>query len=363
MRSVRLALLGAFAFPAPLGSQRFAAEQAQALRAAGAEVELLAYAARGFALRGLDPRKPAADVALARTLAAAHRAHRFDAVLAHNAEAALVALALRARLRLPVLYVAHTLWAEELPTWLPAALAAPARRLGAALDAALARRADAVQVLSEAAEHALAPVARGPLALLPPGHAPEPAPEPAEVAAAAARHGLAPEGYALYAGNLDRYQEVALLDAAAARGPGLPLVVVTHAAPALRLSHLRVIEAATVQEVRALVQGAALTPLPRRSRGGFPMKLLDAMAAGRAIVARRGVAGALVHAESAWLLADDAGPDELAAAIRALAADAALRARLGAGASRVLAARHAWPPLAEATLAWVRAAIENAASR
>ena len=363
MRSLRLAVLGAFAFPAPLGSQRFAAGQAVALRTAGADVELITWPVRGFALRGLDPRRPAADVALARALAAAHRARRFDAVLAHNAEAALVALALRGRFRLPVLYVAHTLWAEELPTWLPEALAATARRLGGALDVTLVARADGVQVLTETAERALAPAVRGPLALLPPGHAPEPAPGPAEIAAVAAHHDLTPEGYALYAGNLDRYQEVAVLDAAAACAPGLPLVVATHAARAARFSHLRVIEAASVEELRALVHGAALTLLPRRIAGGFPMKLLDAMEAGRAIVARRGVAGALAHDESAWLLAPQAGPAEFAAAIRRLAADPGLRARLGAGARRVLASAHAWPPLAEQTLAWVRMAIEGTASR
>ena len=56
---MRLAALGAFPFPAPLGSQRFAAEQADALRAAGAEVELLAYGPGP--VRRLDPRKLADD--------------------------------------------------------------------------------------------------------------------------------------------------------------------------------------------------------------------------------------------------------------------------------------------------------------
>ena len=126
MQSLRLALLGAFAFPAPLGSQRFFAEQASALQAAGSEVERFSYAAEGLTLRGLDPRKLAADYALGRALLAAHGAARFDAVLAHNAEAALLALALRQRLGIPVVYVAHTLWAEELETWL-----APGLRGGA----------------------------------------------------------------------------------------------------------------------------------------------------------------------------------------------------------------------------------------
>jgi glycosyltransferase involved in cell wall biosynthesis len=360
MRPLRLALVCAFPFPAPLGSQRFAAEQARALEAAGAEVELLSYGASRALRRGLDPRKLGADAGLARALAAAQRARRFDAVLAHNAEAALVALALRPRLRLPVVYVAHTLWAEELRAWAPLPFAAS---LGAALDRALARRADAVLVLCEAAWRALGPAARGPLARIPPGHTPGPAPDPAAIAGACARHGLAPEGFALYAGNLDRYQDLDVLDAAAAREPVLPIVVATHDARGARFATLRVIEVGSIDEARLLVHGAALALLPRWSAGGFPIKLLHYMEAGRAIVARARLADTLVHGESAWLLAEDAGPDAFAAALRTLAADRALRARLGAGARRALAERHAWPPLAAATLELVRKALAARPSR
>ena len=359
---MRLALLGAFAFPAPLGSQRFAAEQAEALREAGAEVELLAYGTGDARARGFDPRKLAADRALAARLTAAHRARGFDAVLAHNAEAALVALALRARLRLPVVYVAHTLCAEELASWAPAlgALAPPAGRW---LDRALARSADAVLALSGAAERAIAPAARGPVALVPPGHTPEAAPAPAEIAAACARRELAPEGFALYAGNLDRYQDLDVLDAAAARAPGLPLVVATHDTKAARFRRLRVIEVDSVEEARLLLHGAAIALLPRRRTGGFPIKLLHYMEAARAIVLRADLAESLVHDESGWLLPADAGPDDFAAALRALAEGAGLRSRLGAGARRALATRHTWPPLAERTLALVRAAMARAAGR
>jgi len=347
---MRLASLGAFRFPAPLGSQRFAAEQADALRAAGAEVELLSYGAGGAPRRGLDLRKLAADLALGRALVAAHRGRPFDAILAHNAEAALVALAQRPRLGVPVVYVAHTLWREELETWAPAPGSAA---LGAVLDGALARAADGVLALTETARRALAPAARGPVACIPPGHTPEPEPPAADVAAACARHGLAPEGFALYAGNLDRYQDLAALDDAAGREPGLPVVAVTHAAGGGRLRRLRVIEVGDVSEARLLVHGAAVALLPRRRAGGFPIKLLHYLAAGRAIVLRERLAGALAHGESAWLLSDDARPYVFAAAIRRLAGDRALRERLGAGARRVLAAHHAWPARAAETLALV----------
>jgi glycosyltransferase involved in cell wall biosynthesis len=364
MTSPRLALLGAFTFPAPLGSQRFAAEQAEALRAAGADVELVVYPASGAGLRGLDSRKLGADVALGRALAAAHHARPFSAVLAHNAEAALVALALRARLRLPVVYVAHTLWAEEAESWAPLPGFEPLVRLaGRQVDRTVGRAADAVLALSEPARASLARFARGPVAHVAPGHTPEPAPPTAEIAAACARHGLAREGFALYAGNLDRYQGLDALDAAAGRVPALPVVVVTHFARRTPFRSLRVIRVTSVAETRALVHGAGVALLPRRCEGGFPIKLLHYMDAGRAILARERLAGALVHGESAWLLRDDAGPEDFAAALRRLAEDHALRARLGAGARAVLAAHHAWPARAEETLVLVRSALAPRAHR
>lgn len=363
MPPLRLAVLGAFAFPAPLGSQRFFAEQAAALGTAGATVERFTYAAAGATLRGFDPRKLAADRALGRGLLAAHRTQAFDAVLAHNAEAALVALALKRRLGCPVVYVAHTLWAEELESWCPPRLEPTARVVGRALDRALARRADALLVLSEAARRALAPEANGPLACIPPGHTSEPPLAADAVANACARHQLALDGFALYAGNLDRYQALGVLDAAAAREPGLPIVIATHDARRARFRHVRVIEVRSVEEMRCLVHAAAVALLPRQSLGGYPIKLLHCMQAGRAIVARRGVADTLVHRESGWLLPDDAGPDDFAAAIRALAADPPLRARLGGAARSVLAAQHAWPARAEQTLALVRAALSRGPGR
>jgi hypothetical protein len=84
MPPLRLALLGAFAFPAGYGSQRYAADQAEALRAPAPRSTSCTTAR----LRGFDPSELAADRALGHALLAAHRTQRCDAVLAHNAGAA-----------------------------------------------------------------------------------------------------------------------------------------------------------------------------------------------------------------------------------------------------------------------------------
>ena len=367
---MRIASLGAFPFPVAQGSQHFTAEQAWALAAAGARVTLVCYGSGdGRALpdlelvrapRALSPRrlragpspaKPVADLALAAALARAHARQGFDAVLAHNAEAMLVALAARPFVRARLVYVAHTLWRTELPSYAPPRLEHSLAALGARLDALCARRADAVLALSAAGAHALAGDARGPVEVVPPGARPGPPPAPAEVARACEAHGLPLHGFAVYAGNVDRYQDLHELDDAAARLPEIPCVVVTHDPRGARFSTLRVVRAATPEAARLLVHGARLAVLPRRSFGGFPIKLLGYMEAGRAIVARRGVADTLVHGESAWLLPTEADAPELADGIREVFGDDALRARLGTGARAVLEERHAWPDLAARTLA------------
>jgi len=371
---LRLALLGALPFPSPQGSQAYLAGQARALRDAGAEVAIACYG-RGddaFALeledieivrapRAVSPRslrsgpqlaKPAADLALALALLGAQRRRRFDAVLAHNAEAAALALALGARLRCPVVYVVHTLLGRELESYAPASVAMPLRAVGGRLDAALARRAAALIVLSRAAERALAASARGPVARIPPGLATREAPTSVSVTTACRSHGLEPGRFALYAGNLDGYQELGALAAAAARVE-LPVVVATHGAGAAP-APLRTIRVADADAARRLTFGAAAALLPRRAPGGFPVKLLNYMEAARAIAARVSLADTLEDRRSAWLLDDDAPPAAWGAAIRALAGDASLAARLGAEARRALEREHEPLALARRTLSFLR---------
>ena len=373
---MRLALLAAFRFPAPQGSQRYADEQARALAAAGSDVTLFCYGrgdgreppvrvvrsapwlAPARPSARLDLRKLPSDLALMRELLREHRAAPFDAVLAHNAEAALLALALRPALRAPLVYVAHTLWSVELSAYLPRSktLARAARAPGAALDRLLASRADATLVLARAAERSLAPHARGPIVRVSPGWTIELAPEPDEIEDLCHRHGLRVRGYAIYTGNLDAYQDLPELDAAAAVLAPRPVVVATHDSRAAHFRSLRLLRVASPEESRLLVYGARVAVVPRRHVGGFPIKLLQYLEAGRAVVARAPLADTLAHGESGWLLAHDADARELAGAIARVWDDPALAAKLGDGARRTLLAAHDWSALARETLALVAGA-------
>ena len=310
----------------------------------------------------LDLRKLPSDASLMTALLRAHRAAPFDAVLAHNAEAALLALALRPFLRLPVVYVAHTLWEVELAAYLPKArsISRVTRAPGAALDRLLAENADATLVLSQAAERALRPHARGPIARIPPGWTRERAPEPDEVEDVCRRHDIAPDSYAIYTGNLDAYQDLNELDVAARLAPQRPIVVATHDSRALRLRNVRVLKIAAPEEARLLVYGARAALVPRRHVGGVPIQLLQYLEASRAIVARVPLADTLVHGESGWLIERGDDASVFAGAIARVFDDKALAARLGAGARRVLDKAHDWPALALDTLDLVREAIARA---
>jgi glycosyltransferase involved in cell wall biosynthesis len=369
---VRLALLIAAPFPLHQGSQIFVADQARALAKAGADPVVVCYGAG----KGRDPEVPVvrtparvtpstlrssahpakllADAALGRALARAHRAAPFDAVLAHNSEATAVALAARRRLGVPVVYVVHTLLRHELSAYGPAALGRALDAAGGVLARALARRVDATLALCEDARAELAPHARGPVEVIPPGLDPRPAPGAAACEAACRRHGLPIGGFALYAGNVDRYQDLGRLDAAAALVPDVPVVVATHDAAGARFAHLRVVEVADSDEARTLLHASALAVLPRRRPGGFPIKLLNYMEAARPILAHQGVGAGLVHDASAWLLPREAGPEAWAEALAGLRADPARAARLGRAARAHLETHHAWGDLAARTLALVR---------
>ena len=369
---MRLALLLAAPFPLHQGSQVFVADQARALRSAGAKPVVLCYGASDGSEPDVEvirtptrwtpktlrssasPAKLGADVALGRALLAAHREKPFDAVLAHNSEAAAIALSVRARLSAPVVYVVHTLLRHELSAYGPQALGRALDLAGGVLERSLARRADATLALCEDARAELAPHVRGPIAVIPPGLDPTPAPGFAASEAACRRHGLPLGGFVLYTGNTDRYQDLDRLDAAAARLPDVPFVVATHDAGGASFAALRTIEVDDAAETRALLHACAAAVLPRRRPGGFPIKLLNYMEATRPIVALEGVGAGLAHGESAWLLPASAGPEAWAEAIAVLLENRAQSQRLGLGARTHLEAHHDWGRLAAETLAWIQ---------
>jgi len=101
-----------------------------------------------------------------------------------------------------------------------------------------------------------------------------------------------------------------------------------------------------VDDLRPLVRDAAVYIVPLRAGSGTRLKILEAMAMGKAIVSTRiGAEGiGLRHGENA-LLADT--PDEFTAAVCRLLADAQLRRRLGAAARCAAERDYGWDAIGE----------------
>jgi glycosyltransferase involved in cell wall biosynthesis len=319
------------------------------LRARGHAVHRVTYGAGTDELPGPHLARVWRDAALTLRLWRAVVRHRIEVIHAHNYEAALAGLIVGRLTRRPVVYHGHNALAEELPTYFRNA---PARRLAAGvgrfLDAHVPRRADFCIAVSRELGDILRRrgVAADDLACIAPppsdlGERPPVAP--------------APTGLVCYAGNLDGYQNLAFLARAFARVrirvPAARLVLVTHgAAPSNAADSatasdwgpgVEIVRTGSYDEVRERLAAADVAVCPRAERSGFPMKLLNYMAAGKAIVACAGSAKGLADGVTARVVPDD---DEVAFAdaVGRLLADRAARERLGAAARRAVEDPTVW---------------------
>lgn len=369
----------ALPFPTHQGTQAALRHMLEALTQHGRRNHLLTYAHAGYAdelafplhrsaeplryrsLRsGPNPHKLLADAALGIALGRLVRRLDPGLLVAHHVEAAAMAIALPVSAARPLVFFAHTDLAAELPTYAPPLLRGMLARAGGGLDGLLVRSAHAVATVSpllaerlraragdagDAADH----VRSVPL--------PWPLPAPiAEHEREESRASLAlcrRSRVLLYAGNLDRYQGweevVAALPALRARTPEVLFLVATASDPAALLYEARRAGVADLIRIaplegeaqrRRLHAAADLAIVPRRSPGGLPIKLLDAMA--------RGVACATAQTASAGLPIE--GAVEIAqgncargmaeAALRLLTAPEAARADLGARARNYVASQH-----------------------
>jgi glycosyltransferase involved in cell wall biosynthesis len=113
----------------------------------------------------------------------------------------------------------------------------------------------------------------------------------------------------------------------------------------------RVVLAGFRRDVAACLAAADVVALPSLHEG-LGVAALEAMAAGRPVVASRvgGLAEVVVEGETG-LFTEPGEPQSLARALAALADDAGLRARLGAGGRRRVLARYTAARMAEGTIA------------
>ncbi len=358
---LRIAMVAACPFPSLRGSQVLVRELAQALADRGHKVHLVTYphgesvvAIRGIHVHrarpprfgasasGLGWRKLMLDVSLALTLHRVVRSEGIQVIHAHNYEAPLLSYFVRWLTGVPVVYHSHNALSDELAYYVaPGWRRRLVRYLGGVLDRQVPRRADFSIALTPELEGFLLAhgVAAQNLATIPPTMVPAPLPD------AAGGNGDIFAGHfvVMYAGNLDPYQDLQVLSAGfadlCATVPHALLVLVTHETgwqrriggrlmQLIETGRARVIVASTFSAVRRLMARADVLVCPRSSWSGFPIKVLNYMASGRAVVAAEGSAKGVIDGDTG-LVFHNGDVQALADALRRLARNPALRARLG----------------------------------
>jgi len=365
--SLRIAMIGACAYPVPQGSQVYLRDSALALHERGHEVHLVVYGhGTGTEDSGLrihrcrrlpgDRRtasgpallKPILDLALLHALRRVIHRHEIQVVCAHNYEALLIALAARKR---PILYFAHNAMADELPHYFRVKVLVG--KAGHWLDRHFPRRADHVIAPHQRLADYLVDLgcdARRVSVLAPPVDAEqfEGAVRGGDIPLNPHSEGGLKRGAAmplppvLYAGNLDAYQNLdLLLEAMTHLRRTLPearLIIATHQHADLPGAEL--IPAPGFQALGKILAQDAVFAVPRVSWSGYPIKLLNGMAAGLPVVACQSAAHPLVHGENGLIVPDNDAA-AFADALRTLLLDPTLRQQLGQQARDTIAMEHA----------------------
>jgi glycosyltransferase involved in cell wall biosynthesis len=295
-------------FPSYQGTQAAIRSMLEARAAGSKRAELFTYGAAGyewrasFALhRGPDDARVAlrsgpswtkiwADLRMGLMLPSLCRQRAAHVLIAHHVEGMTLACRMR---DLPRVFFAHTDLAAELPSYAAPRYCGILTHAGALIDRTLCAQAHAIAAISPALCDSLRSSTGVRTTYVP---TPWPVPEPIHRRERIrARHQLGFQEralVALYAGNLDAYQDAeqslaALAHLAASGGPRLHLLLATNSAPERFLSRavqlgvpFRTLPLGDEPVRRMLHAAADLAIVPRATPGGLPMKLLDAMARG-----------------------------------------------------------------------------------
>jgi glycosyltransferase involved in cell wall biosynthesis len=255
---------------------------------------------------------------------------------------------------MPLVYDAHTMLSAELPSYATGLTRSAFAALGGWLDGALPRRADhVVAVTSDIRDrlvgaHGLEP---GRISVVTNGVETD----CFRVAAPPLRDGLV---RLIYTGTLAPYQNIELLLEAFARARQvrrdlrLCLSVSSSFDPweaaARRLGVREAIDVLVdgFGELPARLAAAAIAVLPRINCPGIPQKLLNYMAAGKAIVASAGSAKVLEHGRTGLVVADG-DVSGFADALLLLAGNPQLGEELGRSARETVEKEFSWERAAE----------------
>lgn len=305
------------------------------------------------------------------------RRHGIQIIHAHNYESAMIASIAKWVTGRPMIYNAVTNMRDELPYYPSMRPKWLARRLGALLDCTVPKSGDVVMVLSDELKHYLVEtgVSESRVLVIPPGVDVEMF-QHADGAAARQRLGLSAETPVVtYTGSLDPFQGLNhLIDAMArvvAEVPQAVLLLVNNIrndaarrelmAQAERCGiakRLLVVDETPLSELPDFLAAADVAVVPRVSCPGYPVKLLNYMAAGKAIVSFEGSAKSLCHGYNGYV-ARNGDVDDMAQGILMLLGNDELRATLGRRALESIEGVYDWGTLAHGTALVYRQMLEH----
>ena len=353
----RIAMVGACPYPMPQGSQVLLRNTAVALRDRGHAVHLVVCAhGAGSDPDGLEIHrsrripgmrksaagpsfaKPVLDFGLVRTLRRVVREQRIDVVHAHNYEGLEVALKAGKR---PIVYHAHHAMADVLSHSRPLG-----RLMGKRLDRRYPRQADRVIVPHERLREYLVTCGcdASRITVIPP---------PVDVTEFDLRAASPEESLdmppVVYTGSLDKYQNLGLLERTMAmlaqHMPNVRLIVATSEPG--QVAGAQMAATPDLDALRRVLARDVVVACPRVSWSGYPLKVLNAMAAGRPVVACESAAHAITNRHDGAVVPDN---DEktFAQALHWLLTNPKVRARLGGNARNTVAVNHAPSKIAAA---------------
>ncbi len=372
MHSLRIAMVAPCPFPTSQGTQMLIGQLVKALRRRGHRVYLVTYhygdknlnctgpVYRSWRLpisgklgSGPSLQKPIFDMLLAIKLDQVVQREKAQIIHAHNYEGVLSGLLVRRLRKVPLVFHTHNTMTHELPSYSRSRLGRNlAGRLGRLLDHQLPRRADAC------------------IAVTP------------EIAAFARRHGAAAERtwtippaidldqleidspvptkskgnipHLLYAGNLDNYQNFGLvlksLKEVVAHYPQCVLEVVTNSSPtrfraqAEKMSlgkRVHFTQTTSFRTMEKFLFACDLALCPRVSPYGFPIKLLNYLAAGKPVVVCQGSANGIQNMIDGWVVRDN-DAHAFAGAIVTLLGNHELRRKLSKNARQTAQESFSW---------------------
>lgn len=353
----KVAVIAACPFPYPRGTPIRILRMAEGLAARGHEVHVFTYHLEqhiedlpftihrifniptykkfspGPTYQKISVLDPLLAIKIARTL----RHEKFDIIHAHHYEGLLTSLFAAQLYKIPLVFDVHTLLSSELPHYpmfLPKQIL---QRIGNLLDRWLPKQANHIvavtNLIRERLIHEVGIEAQNVTTIyggIEADHFTHPTQPPPDSTSQTL----------IYTGNLAPYQGIDLMLYAFRKivdqKPNTRLKIVTNSSiepyasliDELELQNNIIIEKADYFQLPTILHSASIALNPRVQCDGLPLKLLNYMAAGRAIVSFAGSAGTLEHGQTGLVVANN-NIDSFASAVLQLLENSQLANSLG----------------------------------